>query len=63
VRRAIVKGFVTTCSELRIQVIAEGVEAREEVRALQALGVSLFQGFLFARPGIATLPAVAWDAA
>ena len=63
VRRAIVKGFVTTCSELRIQVIAEGIEAAEEVRTLQALGVRLFQGFLFARPGIAALPPVAWDAA
>ena len=52
-----------TCGELGIRVVAEGVEASEEVHALRALGVDLFQGFLFARPGIAMLPAVAWDAA
>jgi EAL domain-containing protein (putative c-di-GMP-specific phosphodiesterase class I) len=63
VRIAIVKGFVATCDELRIRVIAEGVEVREEVHALRALGVDLFQGFLFARPAVAALPVVAWDAA
>ncbi|WP_076998939.1 EAL domain-containing protein [Variovorax sp. KK3] len=63
VRVAIVKGFVTTCSELDIKVIAEGVEAPEEARVLRELGVSLFQGFLFARPAIGALPEVAWDAA
>lgn len=63
VRIAIVKGFVATCDELQIRVIAEGVEASEEVHALRALGVDLFQGFLFARPAIAALPVVAWDAA
>lgn len=63
VRLSIVKGFVGTCSELGIRVVAEGVESSEEVHALQALGVGLFQGFLFARPAVAMLPAVAWDAA
>ena len=63
VRLSIVKGFVGTCCELGIRVVAEGVESSEEVHALQAMGVGLFQGFLFARPAIAKLPAVAWDAA
>lgn len=63
VRLTIVRGFVATCDELHIRVIAEGVEAAEEVRALREIGVELFQGYLFARPAIATLPAVAWDAA
>lgn len=63
VRRAIVKGVVTTCDELRIRVVAEGVEALQEVDAFRALGVDLFQGYLFARPAIASLPAVAWPAA
>jgi EAL domain-containing protein (putative c-di-GMP-specific phosphodiesterase class I) len=63
VRITIVKGFVATCDELRIRVIAEGVEAWEEVDVLRALGVQLFQGFLFARPAIAALPAVTWEAA
>ena len=63
VRLTIVRGFVATCDELHIRVIAEGVEAAEEVHALRQIGVELFQGYLFARPAIATLPAVAWDAA
>ena len=63
VRFAIVKGFVAICDELRIEVIAEGVEAPEEVDVLRRLGVRLFQGFLFARPGTGVLPDVAWNAA
>lgn len=63
VRFTIVKGFVAICDELRINVIAEGVETPEEVRVLRGLGVRLFQGFLFARPGIGRLPIVAWKAA
>jgi len=63
VRIVIVKGFVATCGELGIRVIAEGVEAPEEVDVLRTLGVDLFQGYLFARPAIAALPGVAWDAA
>lgn len=63
VRVTIVKGFVATCDELGIRVIAEGVEAWEEVRVLRSLGVDLFQGYLFARPTVAALPVVAWNAA
>jgi EAL domain-containing protein (putative c-di-GMP-specific phosphodiesterase class I) len=63
VRLAIVKGFVTTCDELGIRVVAEGVEAPEEVDALRSLGVELFQGYLFAKPAVASLPAVTWPAA
>ena len=63
VRFTIVKGFVAICDELRIRVIAEGVEAPQEVDVLRRLGVRLFQGFLFAAPGLAMLPKVAWDAA
>jgi EAL domain-containing protein (putative c-di-GMP-specific phosphodiesterase class I) len=63
VRLSIVKGCVGTCAELDIRLVAEGVESSEEVHALQALGVGLFQGFLFAKPAVAMLPPVAWDAA
>jgi EAL domain-containing protein (putative c-di-GMP-specific phosphodiesterase class I) len=62
VRLAIVKGFATTCGELGIRMVAEGVEAPQEVDALRALGVDLFQGYLFAKPAVASLPAVAWPA-
>ena len=63
VRYTIVKGFVAICDELRIRVVAEGVESPQEVEALRGLGVRLFQGYLFAAPAIAMLPPVAWNAA
>lgn len=63
VRLAIVKGFVGTCDELDIRVVAEGVEISEEVEALHALGVELFQGYFFAKPAVAALPAVTWGTA
>jgi EAL domain-containing protein (putative c-di-GMP-specific phosphodiesterase class I) len=43
---------------LHISVIAEGIETIEEAAALRALGVHLFQGYLFARPLIERLPRV-----
>jgi EAL domain-containing protein (putative c-di-GMP-specific phosphodiesterase class I) len=63
VRFTLVKGLIAICDELRIKVLAEGVETPEEVQVLRGLGVRLFQGFLFARPGIGMLPTVAWNAA
>ncbi|WP_436291883.1 EAL domain-containing protein [Variovorax sp. LjRoot178] len=60
VRRAIVKGFVAICEELDMKVIAEGVEAPEEVQVLRELGIVLFQGYFFARPTVGALPAVEW---
>jgi EAL domain-containing protein (putative c-di-GMP-specific phosphodiesterase class I) len=57
----VVKGFVSTCGELGIHVVAEGVEIMEEVVALRELGIRLFQGYLFARPVVETLPAVNWE--
>ena len=63
VQVSIVKGFVGTCEELGIKVIAEGVELAEEVSTLRRLGVSLFQGYLFARPTVEALPRIAWPAA
>ena len=59
-KRAIVRGLVGICRDLGIHVIAEGVEAPEEVQALRTLGVKLFQGYLFARPAIAQEPPVRW---
>jgi len=58
VRRAIVRGVLSTCEALSLRVIAEGVETRDECMALTDLGVRLFQGYLFARPGLESLPDV-----
>jgi EAL domain-containing protein (putative c-di-GMP-specific phosphodiesterase class I) len=49
-RQAIVKGIVGVCRDLGIAPIAEGVETREEYRALEDFGIELFQGYYFARP-------------
>lgn len=58
VRRAIVSGIARFCAELGIGVIAEGIETPAECLALQDLGIGLFQGYLFARPGFESLPPV-----
>ena len=59
VRVEIVRAIVGLCRNLTITVIAEGIETMAEAVALRELGVSLFQGYLFARPVIEALPGVA----
>ena len=59
-RHAIVNGVVGICRALSIRVVAEGVETAAELAALRALGVTLFQGYLFAKPDFKTLPQVAF---
>ncbi|MGK9065708.1 S6 modification regulatory phosphodiesterase RimA [Stutzerimonas chloritidismutans] len=49
-RQAIVRGTVGICSELGIDVIAEGVETADECSALRDLGIGLMQGYLFSKP-------------
>lgn len=49
-RRAIVKHLVRMCEEMKILVIAEGIETRAERDALRDVGVYLMQGYFFARP-------------
>lgn len=60
VRQTIVRGLLDICSALHIEVIAEGVERIGELTMLQSMGIRLFQGFLFARPGFEALPAIHW---
>ena len=57
-RRAIARGIIQVCRELNIDVIAEGVEVRDDVQTLSDMGVELFQGFYFARPGLESLPKI-----
>lgn len=63
VRRAIVRSIVGVCRDLEIQVICEGVETVAEYECLRAKGVTLFQGYLFAKPGFEALPTPVWPAA
>jgi len=56
VARKIVAAVVELCRELGIEVIAEGIETRAELGVLTGMGLNLFQGYLFARPGFQALP-------
>ncbi len=58
-RQAIVASVVRMARELDVELIAEGIETEGEFRRLQEMGVRLMQGYLLARPGFETLPAVA----
>ncbi len=65
VRRAIVAGVVTIADGIGSTLLAEGVETAAEYRALRALGIDLYQGFLFGRPALERLEPVdpaLWDA-
>jgi len=58
VRRSLVFGIIAVCKELSIQIIAEGIETREERDTLYSQGVYLFQGYYFAKPGFECLPKI-----
>lgn len=60
VRQAIVQGILGVCKALNIEVIAEGVETNTELQKLLALGISYYQGYLFAKPEYESLPNVKW---
>lgn len=55
-RQALVKGVVDACRALGCVIIAEGVETYGEFAVLSALGITLMQGYLFARPTVGSLP-------
>jgi EAL domain-containing protein (putative c-di-GMP-specific phosphodiesterase class I) len=57
-RQVIVAGIVGIARELDITVLAEGVENAEELTVLRAAGISLFQGYHFAKPALMALPEV-----
>ncbi|PKO54957.1 MAG: diguanylate phosphodiesterase [Betaproteobacteria bacterium HGW-Betaproteobacteria-21] len=62
IRRLIVRQMVALARELPCILMAEGVETRGEARCLLDLGITLHQGYLYARPGFETLPDLDRDA-
>ncbi|MGI4861908.1 MAG: EAL domain-containing protein [Janthinobacterium lividum] len=58
VRQRIVTGVLAICGDLGIRVIAEGIETHGERDFLAQIGVTLMQGYLFAKPGFKTMPAI-----
>jgi len=51
VKQKLVRSIIALCTELGIQLVAEGIETPAERDALVALGGDLCQGYLFAKPG------------
>ncbi|MHB2209508.1 EAL domain-containing protein [Methylobacterium sp. CM6257] len=58
-RYAIVSGVVAIARALGVTVLAEGVETAAELDALRGLGITLVQGYHFAKPRLEGLPQVA----
>jgi EAL domain-containing protein (putative c-di-GMP-specific phosphodiesterase class I) len=61
-RQTIVGAVAAIGNLLGICIIAEGVEQAREALVLHHLGISLMQGYLFAKPGLEMLPQVDFDA-
>jgi EAL domain-containing protein (putative c-di-GMP-specific phosphodiesterase class I) len=49
-KQKLFRSFTSLCRELKVELIAEGVEVPEERDCLSTLGGDLYQGYLFARP-------------
>lgn len=60
VKRTIVRHTLDMLRDLGVEPVCEGIETVGEHDALADLGVSLMQGYLLAKPGIESLPAVNW---
>lgn len=58
-RSAIVASIAQLARHLGVGMLAEGIECAEELTVLRACGISVFQGYHFARPAVAALPRVA----
>lgn len=55
-RQAIVRAIAQVCVDLGIDFVIEGVESVEEFSWFNALGVHLYQGYLFAKPMFEAMP-------
>lgn len=58
VKRIINRNLIATCNQLKVTVLAEGIETVEEAQFFKDLGVYLMQGYYFAKPGFQSLPEV-----
>ncbi|SEJ84540.1 EAL domain, c-di-GMP-specific phosphodiesterase class I (or its enzymatically inactive variant) [Achromobacter sp. NFACC18-2] len=57
-RQRIVAGVQAICTDLGIRVVAEGIETVGERDFLAAQGITLMQGYLFAKPAFKAMPPV-----
>lgn len=56
VKQAILHGIMTVCKEVGIDIIAEGIETKEELDFFAESGIRYVQGFYFAKPEFEKLP-------
>ena len=50
-KQELIKAILNLSAKMNSMVIAEGIETEEELNVLREIGVTIGQGFLFARPG------------
>lgn len=55
-KQAIVRAIAQACVDLGIDLVVEGVETVDEFSWFNALGVHLYQGYLFAKPMFEAMP-------
>ena len=55
-RQTLFRNLGSLCREMRVQVIAEGVETAEELRTVVALGADYLQGYYLSRPAFQPAP-------
>ena len=60
-QQSVVESLSLLCKNLDIDLVAEGVETQAEFDTCAKLGIKLFQGYLFSRPGFESLPTVDCD--
>jgi len=60
VKRTIVRNTLCMLRDLDIEPVCEGIETMAEHDVLRDFGVSLMQGYVFARPEVEALPAISW---
>jgi EAL domain-containing protein (putative c-di-GMP-specific phosphodiesterase class I) len=59
IKQCVFSGVQHICERLGVEIVAEGVEKAGEYQWLRDAGVSIFQGYYFARPAFEALPEVA----
>lgn len=61
VKQSILSGIQTTAANLGIQLIAEGIEDKDDYLFLKYNKIKYMQGYFFAKPELEGLPTINWD--
>lgn len=60
-RQRILRGVFSLLEPVVKRIVVEGIETEDELKCLYAMGYRHFQGYLFARPELETLPKVDFE--